>query len=376
MKVLLIDTGDLEIVPINRELSNLGHDCNLIKKEYYPLDPFQDKWKQNDYDNLQLEEYDIVFTTTFLPGLARRCAETNTYYFSWVLHMPCVALYSQEVVLPTNRIFCLDMDLVQLFRQGGIETIFYLPYAVDVVEGNGERDGIAIITELDIADRHNVYRILNGMKDATKGYLDGAAAAQAAIYPDLILQKLPGYIMEDILNNMVTLDLPGNMASREWIAKEYLYADMLTARERIFLCSEISGYEHVTYYMNTKVSTEGVKQEQSPKSIQNGEAEAYSKAIMGISMPKRSYHNCIFKETLKIMAGGAMALSPYSLELAEFFTQEQNIVMFTTDKKFKDLLEYYDQHSDEALEIGRKGQEYVKQTFNYQSRMIDMLSTI
>jgi len=376
MKVLLIDTGDLEILPINRELSKLGHECKLIKKEYYPLNPFQDIWKKNDYEGLKVEEYDIVFTTTFLPELAKLCAAGNIYYFAWVLHMPCIALYSQEVVLPTNRIFCLDMNLVQFFRQNGIETIFYLPYAVDVVENEEVRDGVAVVTELDIAERHGVYQALAGTKDATKGYLDGAAAAQAAVYPDLILQKLPSYIMEDILNNLETLDLPGNMATKEWIVREYLYVDMLTARERLYLCSEIRGRKNVTFYMDSRISTTGVKQEASPKGKQNGEAEVYSKAIMGIAMPKRSYDNCVFKETLKIMAGGAMALSPYTQEMSEFFAQQQNIVMFSTDKEFKKLFKYYEDHPEECLEIGKNGQEIVKQYFNYQSRMVDMLSTI
>ena len=377
MNILLIDTGDEEITSVKREFEILGNQCKIITKEYKPINPFVDDWKKNTYEDLDLGEYDIVFTTTYLPGLAKRCAEYQKYYFAWVLHMPCIGLYSDTVVLPTNRIFCLDMNQASLFQGSGIQTVFYLPYAVDVTDSDSEnRTGVAVITELDIAERHGVYGVLANTKDSTKGYLDGMAAAQMAIYPDLILPKLPAYVMDDIAQNLQTVELTNNMATTDWIIREYLLLDMITARERLVECSEITRYDNITFYINSKITTEGIKQEKSPGNSAKKQIEIYSQHAMALSMPKRAYYNCLYKETLKIMAGGAMALSPYSAELAESFVQGQNILMYTNDNEFKYNMHAYSQDEAKCIEIGKRGQEAVRNEHNFAVRVRDMLSTI
>lgn len=377
MKVLLIDIGDDEINAVAREMQKLGNECTVIHKNYSQVHPFSEAWKNNRYDDLHIEKYDIVFTTNFFPELSKLCAQSNVYYFAWVLHMPCIALYSDAIVLPTNRVFCLEKNLVQLFQSSGIGTVYYLPYAVDVCSDiSGGKKGVAVITELDIADRHGVYKVLENTKDSTKGYLDGAAAAQAAVYPEMILPKLPGYVMDDILSHLQTVELNGNMATKDWIVREYLFLDMITARERLFECSEISIYKNVTYYMNSRITTKGIKQEENVKKGLAEQLDIYSRSAMGISMPKRSYYNCLYKETLRIMAGGALALSPYSEELADSFENGENIMMYTNDNEFKELVEYYCNHEDECLQMGKIGREKVLKFHNYEVRVRDMLSTV
>lgn len=377
MNILLIDTGDEEITSVKREFEKLGNQCKLITKDYKPVNPFVDDWKKNSYEELDVEGYDIVFTTTYLPGLAKHCAYHQKYYFAWVLHMPCIGLYSNTIVLPTNRIFCLDMNQASLFQNSGIQTVFYLPYAVDVADTDSkERTGVAVITELDIAERHGVYGALANTKDSTKGYLDGAAAAQVAVYPDLILPKLPAYVMDDIAKNICTVELMDNMATRDWIIREYLLLDMFTARERLFECSEITRFDNITFYINSKITTEGIKQEKSPGNSVQKQIEIYNNHAMALSMPKRAYYNCLFKETLKIMAGGALAISPYSHELADAFVQGQDIVMYTNDKEFKSWMDKYCEDEARCIEMGKRGQEVVKNEHSFATRVRDMLSTI
>ena len=76
------------------------------------------------------------------------------------------------------------------------------------------------------------------------------------------------------------------------------------------------------------------------------------------------------------MAGGALAISPYSHELADAFVQGQDIVMYTNDKEFKSWMDKYCEDEARCIEMGKRGQEVVKNEHSFATRVRDMLSTI
>lgn len=377
MNVLLIDNGDEELTYISNELVSMGHTYHLEKTDLYALHPFDGMWKKNSLDKLDIEEYDLVLSTDFYPELASLCNQKKKVYLAWVLHLPCVALYSKEVIYPTNRIFCPDMDQVQLFQSSGIDTVFYLPYAVNVPEEkeNKRKNKVSIITNFNNAIERGVYATLGRCMDSTKGYLDGIAAAQSNIYPNYILDKLPAYVMEDVIRN-IAIDIDeSNMATPDWIIREYLVSEMMTARDRLVLTAEMSGCTKISLFTDSNVTDGTIKRKPRPKSIQE-EVKVYSESGIAIAIPRRAYHNAIYKDTLKIMAAGALAITPYTEEQAELLQSNGVVALYTEAKECGKIVDYYLKHEDERQEMATKGRELVKNEFSYRNRLADIMSVI
>ena len=75
--------------------------------------------------------YDFVFSFNYYPILATCAHRHNLRYVSYVYDSPLVSLYSYTVTYPTNYIFLFDFPIYQELKNGGINTVFFLPLATN-----------------------------------------------------------------------------------------------------------------------------------------------------------------------------------------------------------------------------------------------------
>ena len=78
------------------------------------------------------------------------------------------------------------------------------------------------------------------------------------------------------------------------------------------------------------------------------------------------------QRALDIMGAGGFLLSNYQPELAEFFENGEEAVMYDSVQDAVEKCDYYIRHDDERRRIARNGYIKVKNEFNYEKQLRKM----
>lgn len=81
---------------------------------------------------LHKETPDIVFSFNYFTHISDICNKENIKYVSWLYDSPNISLYSDTVINPCNIIYVFDKDVYMQFHKAGIDTVHYMPLAVNV----------------------------------------------------------------------------------------------------------------------------------------------------------------------------------------------------------------------------------------------------
>ena len=73
------------------------------------------------------------------------------------------------------------------------------------------------------------------------------------------------------------------------------------------------------------------------------------------------------------MGAGGFLMSNYQPELAEYFIDGQDIVLFDSPEDMRWKVNYYLQHDEERQQIAQNGFEKVKKEFSYDIQLKKML---
>ena len=97
-------------------------------------------FEKNVIKVIQKEDPDIVFSINYYPPITNICSKVKVRYVSWVYDSPFDWMYFKEIMDPCNIVYTFDKELAMEFHSSGINTVRYLPMAV-----NAER--LDILTE-------------------------------------------------------------------------------------------------------------------------------------------------------------------------------------------------------------------------------------
>ena len=78
---------------------------------------------------------------------------------------------------------------------------------------------------------------------------------------------------------------------------------------------------------------------------------------------------------LDILASGGFLLSNYQPELAEYFTDGEDLVLYYSMEDAWQKCEYYLKHEDERKAIAANGREKAKAFFSYEKKLQEMFTT-
>jgi len=85
---------------------------------------------------------DFVFSFNYFPQASIVCNKIGLRYVSWVYDSPHIQVYSYTVINPCNYVFLFDYAVYQELYNAGIQTVYYLPLAV-----NEKRLGSLVVSE-------------------------------------------------------------------------------------------------------------------------------------------------------------------------------------------------------------------------------------
>lgn len=357
------------------------------------------------------EDIEAVISFNYFPIISMICDTCKIPYYAWVYDCPHFTLYAKQIMLPCNHIGVFDREMVRKLREKGVQTVYHVPLSVDVecfmqviqeipeignVSG-GHRScadndrgkeplpeyacDISFVGSL-YTDEHNYYDRLLGGKD--KAVSDDFIGRQCFCYDkDLLGEALDsGELGMSLMRTK--MEEQGLMLGEDYFAdvRELLKAVVLekkvTVEERRILLTQIA--ETFGDSFRFDLYTGSVLNANSLlKKYHRGMVDyhrqmplvfAHSKINLNITL--RSIRSGIPLRVLDIMACGGFVITNWQPEIAEYFEEGRDIVVFKSAEECLDKINYYLAHDEERRAIASAGQHSVQKRFGYRTGLIKL----
>ncbi len=334
--------------------------------------------------------YDFVFSFNYIPLVSNICNEFEMPYVSWVYDSPYIHVYSYTVLNPCNYIFLFDYAVYRELHEAGIQTVYYLPLAV-----NPERTSrlnntpdkqkkfgadISFVGSLYNEPKHRLYDKFAGVSPYAKGYLDAIIDAQKKVYGYYFLgELLEDSILEELQRVYPTdPNAPSVMKPRD-IYADYVLARQVTALERQEILSllgqRMPERDIKLFSNNVQTNIAGVKV--AGQVDYNKEMPyVFANSKINLNITLKSIKTGIPLRVFDIMGSKGFLLTNYQEELLQYFEPGVDFVYY---ENYEDLLckaEYYLTHEEERLEIAENGYRKVCAEHSIMGRIREMVEVL
>ncbi len=341
--------------------------------------PFSDHPQDPEYfseakmlEALNGQTVDFVFSFNYFPPVSKFCMEHNLKYIAWVYDSPYVNVYSYTLINPCNYVFFFDKSFYLEFKTQGINTVYYLPMAVNlkrldkIVPAESTKKildtDIAFVGSLYTEQKHNLYARFDECTPYTKGYLDGLIQAQLKVYGYNFLQEvLPKSIIED-MKRVHTLHATSiGVETEEYIYGDYVLSRQVTAIERREILTMLSETYRVQLHTNDKDVKLGKVQNMGPVNYYDGMPYVFKTAPINLNITLRSIKSGIPLRAMDIMGCGGFLLTNYQADFLDYFVPDEDFVFYEDYKDLMGKVEYYLTHPKERKEIAANAHEKMKE---------------
>ena len=377
MKILFYDMGSYTYQDFLYYLRKAGHSCKTIY--YHFPDKFEDEFFVRRFSGYLAEDsYDAVISVNFFPLVAEQCTKYHIKYISWCYDSPLEDRLADSFSYETNYIFLFDRAEVAQYRAQGYTRVFHLPLAV-----NTARLDSLTFTSAQIAayraDVSFVGHLYDSPLDAllcsadayTKGYIEGILQAQLRIYGYYFLDDL---ISDDMLQNLndsfrkigqtaVTLNRRG---------LSFAIAAQITHMERSFLLEQMGELYHTHYYSTRPYPFTTPVKSCGPVKYHTEMPGVFRYSRLNLCPTLKSIQSGIPLRSLDIMGAKGALLSNFQPELAEYFENEKELIMYDSMEDAFAKADFYLRHEQLREKIAESGYRKVRQEFSYPDRIRQM----
>lgn len=318
-----------------------------------------------------------VFTFNFYPLLGEYCSGHRLTYISWAVDCPDLTLWHKAAYNEYTYNFVFDYSQYRMLKDRGMKKLFYLPLCADVeahekciAESGGKGNygaDVAFLGNLYTDDNHTLYDKITYLPPYVRGYLDALLGVQRKIWGENLLQDAISDHVWDQLRQYVKWDL-----GEEWPEEVYelLFAGMLSDKlaqlERKEVCSYLAAHYDFALYTDSDTSFD--------RNIRNKGHADYLKEMplifhdskINIHIQLRSISSGMSLRVLDVLACEGFLLTNYQPEIAEYFVDGEELVMYTDFKDMYAKIDYYLAHDEERKKIAHAGYLKVKEQFNYE----------
>lgn len=366
---------------------------DVFNRKGYSVDvddtPIADKLNDINFaeaflEKIQSGNYDCVFSFNFYPIISKVTEAVGIKYISWCFDSPLKTLYTEAVFNSCNYIFVFDYQNVQRLKALGVSNVFHMPLAVNTNKLNRLLSSNIRNTKYqhDVSfigrtynDSTNFYDQIANMPDYYRGFFEGIIRAQmdlfgcdlsSAICTDSFVKSLD--FVSFNISDEVLLD-SGDMFSQ-------ILQKKITAIERPEILTMLADAGiSVSHFASPKdLKVPQVKQ----MGYVNYDTEmplVFRNSKINLNITLRTILSGIPLRCMDIMGAGGFLLSNYQPELAEYFVDGEEMVMYTGRQDLLDKVTYYLNNDEERISIAINGQKKIEKEYSYDI-MLDKIFNI
>ena len=340
---------------------------------------------------IHAQNVEAVISFNYFPMLSMICNTCQIPYFSWVYDCPHFTLYAKQIMLPCNRIGIFDREMVKHLQETyQVPTVFHAPLAVDTGYFGRVIRAVPAKYQCDVSfvgslytDEHNYYDML----DVAENQL---LERQCFNYRQDYFRSalVSGEIDTRVINDK--MEEHGLMLGEDYFAnpEDILLAAVLekkvTVEERRILLEHvarmsISDFEQADSNGRLRDSRfklytgSDTKQLPTLDTCNQGMVDyhtqmplVFAASRINLNISLRSIHSGISLRVLDIMACGGFVLSNWQPELAEYFTEGEELALFEGKEECMEKIAYYLTHEEKRKEIAAAGKRKVQELFSYE----------
>lgn len=373
MNILFYDMGSYTCNDVLYYLKKAGHSCKTVY--YHFPDKFQDDFFCERFlGYLQETTYDLVFSVNFFPLVAKLCHERRIKYISWCYDSPLEERLEEYFSYDTNYIFLFDRIEALQYQAAGYEQVFHLPLAVNT----GRLDALTFKSRqiaaytADVSFVGHLYdspleTLLYSAGDFVKGYIEGILQAQLRIYGYYILDEL---ITDDILDavNASFRKIGQTSLTLNHRGLSYAIATKITRLERSFLLEQLGEICNTHFYSSVSEPLKNVRAK-GPLKYTDEMPCVFRYSRLNLNPTLKCIQSGIPLRALDIMGSRGALLSNYQPELAEYFENERDVILYESMEDAVAKADFYLRHEDLRKAIAINGYQKVKEAFSYPKQL-------
>lgn len=378
MKILFYDMGSYTYNDFIYYLRKMGHQCKTVY--YHFPDKFHDDFFCERFMSyLDNDTYDVVISVNFFPLVAEICDKYHIKYISWCYDSPMEERLQNYFNLETNYIFLFDQIEVGQYENAGFTRVFHLPLAV-----NTERLDALTFTPQQIQKYTSevsfvghlydspLETLLYSADDYIKGYIEGILQAQLRIYGYNFLDEL---VTDELLTavNDSFKKIGQSDVTLNHRGLSYAIATEITHLERSFLLEQFSELFNTHFYTSKPCNLNGVKI-CGPLKYADEMPCVFRHSKINLNPTLKCIQSGIPLRALDIMGAKGVLLSNYQPELADYFTDETDCIMYSSMEEAVSKTDFYLRHDDLRKQIALNGYQKIKDFFSYPERIKEMFS--
>lgn len=381
--ILIYRWGSLSEPSVLDELRRLGYPVFEFSEEirdYHADSVFAERLIQR----IHKEKIQAVFSFDYFPLIAMICDVNQLPYVSWIYDCPLHTLNSRSILLESNYIFCFDRVYTDRLLSLGAKHCFHLPLAfnselVKTLERNlldpvkqYECD-ISFVGSFYNEDKNRFKKAV--LTDYAKGFTDGLISAQQRVYGYNFLKEcLDETIVHEVAEKCnLLLDEKYIWSKKELVANAL--GMEVTARERAAVVSEISQRFPVVLYTGSTI-----QENINTKNVVNRGYADYSKEVpfifrnsrINLNITSKTIESGIPQRVLDILSCGGFCLTNFQSEIAEYFTDGEELVMYTGMEDLLEKVGYFLSHEAERQRIADAGKKRVMEDFCLSGKLTDI----
>ncbi len=333
---------------------------------------------------VKCDSYDCIFTFNYFPVISKFANTHNIKYICWLFDSPNLTLYSESVFNSCNYIFSFDKIEVMRLKSMGIKNIFHMPLAVNtkrlktLLKTDSQKNysyDVSFLGNL-YNDEYNFFNQIKNMPEYYKGFFDAIIKTQMNIFGyDIVSDLITDEFMEQI-RFFVCFQMIDEIMLKEKDFFINMLHKKITTVERSELLKLISSEYKVTCFSPAS-SSELNKVDFKGYVNYNSEMPfVFAQSKINLNITLRSILSAIPLRCLDIMGAGGFLLSNYQPELAEYFENGKELVMYESQEDLMNKIHYYLSHDEEREEIARRGREKIEKAFSYEKKLPEIFQCI
>ena len=337
-----------------------------------------------------LEDIEFVFTFNFLPQISEACEKLGYVYVSWITDSPHIQLMTKSVYNRVNRIFTFDRVQCQRLLYMGVENAYHMPICVsslafeNVISKDGGRlrkhfgDDVSFVGNLYDSAPFDLYDRIKYMPGFIKGYIDAAISAQRYIWgmnvldkviDDSIINEVKKYVKVD--TNDLFLDGYYDLFFKGIVHKK------IAQLERKEVCENLSKLCSFSLYSGSDVSYEPAIKNKGKVDYYQEMPLVFAYSKININITLHSIESGIPMRVMDILACGGFCLTNYQTEIAEYFEDGRDLVIYSDFQDMYKKIDYYLKNESERIRIAKNGNKKIKELFDINEgigKILQMLS--
>ena len=374
MNILYYTWGENSTEMSVQALKGMGHKVLLF------ADPVDNKLRDEVFEEklireIEKEKIDVVFTYNYFPCITRAVEKTDALYVSWIYDNPHYTVYAKTAFSDSNRIFHFDHAETEKLKAAGVKNVFHMPLGVPK-EWMGEAEGLSISEDdnkfkYDVSfvgslynGKGNLYDRINYLPPYEKGFFESIINTQRTVCGIDFASEL---ITEEVYGRIAP-HLELDMGEDFFVTQRDIFINMLqrkiTSVERVDLLRRACESFDVTLFSgDTDESLSNVHMH-GYISHDTELPQIYRTSKINLNITLRSITSGIPLRCMEVMSCGGFLLTNYQPELSEYFTDGEELAMFSTPDEMMEKIGYYLSHEEERIAIAKRGQQKVRELFS------------